>query len=103
MKQIPCPTCRGQGFVMARGMLEEVAVSAMLEAADRFGISVDALRGRSRDAGICRARTAAIKQMRAAGLTLKEIGLFLGGRDHSTIIHALQKPDQVDGRTYAEA
>ncbi len=39
------------------------------------------------------ARDKAARRMRDSGMILKQIGLELGGRDHSTIIHSLYKAD----------
>ncbi|GIX00425.1 MAG: chromosomal replication initiator protein DnaA [Pirellulaceae bacterium] len=53
---------------------------------------LSALRGASREARIVRARGLAMylcRQMTSA--TLKEIGGYFGGRDHSTVLHACRK------------
>lgn len=61
---------------------------------DAHGISLSVLRGRSRRADIARARHELMYRMRNAGMSLKEVGSFLGGRDHSTVIHGVRKIQQ---------
>lgn len=56
------------------------------EVAERHGLTVADLVGPSRKAYIVCARAeAAYRILRSTDLTLREIGLRLGGRDHSTI------------------
>jgi chromosomal replication initiator protein len=57
-----------------------------------FNIPVPALTGKSRAKPIVEARHAAMYLLREdADLALKQVGLILGKRDHSTIIHGCQK------------
>lgn len=93
MKQIQCRSCEGRGFFMVREVTEadEILVAVALE----HGVGVDRLRGPSRGATLCRARFHAAKMLREAGYSLKEIGYVLGGRDHSTIIHALKRAESL--------
>jgi len=57
-----------------------------------FGISPQALAGKSRARPIAEARHAAMYLLREdSQLALKQVGLMLGHRDHSTIIHGVQK------------
>lgn len=57
-----------------------------------FGVDPDVLVGRSRTAYVTSARQAAayVLRLRFQQLSLHEIGTLLGGRDHTTIIHALK-------------
>ena len=60
------------------------------EVAQEHVVSVAALVGPSRRATIVAARACAIWRMRKEeNLALKQIGLLLGNRDHSTILHHL--------------
>jgi chromosomal replication initiator protein len=57
--------------------------------AQRFGLSVDALRGKSRKKEIALARMIAMAlATENTNNSLKRIGQLFGGRDHTTVIHA---------------
>jgi chromosomal replication initiator protein len=57
-----------------------------------YGISQQALAGKSRARPIAEARHMAMYLLREdAQLALKQVGLLLGRRDHSTVIHGVQK------------
>jgi chromosomal replication initiator protein len=57
-----------------------------------FNIPVPALAGKSRAKPIAEARHVAMYLLREdADLALKQVGLLLGHRDHSTVIHGVQK------------
>jgi chromosomal replication initiator protein len=57
-----------------------------------WGISVDALRSKSRTKTITEPRQVAMYLIRIImGLQLTEIGSSFGGRDHSTVIHSIDK------------
>ena len=57
-----------------------------------FGVPVQALAGKSRAKPIAEARHVAMYLLREDGeLALKQVGLLLGHRDHSTVIHGVQK------------
>jgi chromosomal replication initiator protein len=56
------------------------------------GVSLQALSGKSRARPIAEARHIAMYLLREdAQLALKQVGLLLGHRDHSTVIHGVQK------------
>ena len=56
------------------------------------GVSLQALAGKSRARPIAEARHIAMYLLREdAQLALKQVGLLLGHRDHSTVIHGVQK------------
>jgi chromosomal replication initiator protein len=55
-------------------------------------VPVQALAGKSRSKPIAEARHVAMYLLREDGeLALKQVGLLLGHRDHSTVIHGVQK------------
>ena len=57
-----------------------------------FAISTEALAGKSRARPVAEARHTAMYLLREDGqLGLKQIGFLLGQRDHSTVIHGVQK------------
>ena len=57
-----------------------------------YGVSPQQITGKSRAKPIAEARHVAMYIMREDGeLALKQIGLHLGHRDHSTVIHGIQK------------
>jgi len=60
--------------------------------ADYYGVEVSALRGPGRHKKLALARQVAMYLLREdAGRSLTEIGRLLGGKDHSTVLHACQK------------
>ncbi len=60
--------------------------------ADYYGVGLDALRGQKRDKAIVTPRQIAMFLMRAeTDVSLLKIGAELGGRDHSTVLHACDK------------
>lgn len=57
-----------------------------------YGIKPTQLKGAKRDAGLVRARQACMFVLKKdVGLTFSEIGNLLGGRDHTTIMHGVEK------------
>jgi chromosomal replication initiator protein len=57
-----------------------------------YGVPIQAITGKSRAKQIAEARHVAMYLLREDGeLALKQIGLLLGHRDHSTVIHGVQK------------
>lgn len=93
----------------ARGELDRLAVprpeppdsTAILSSvAARFNLDVMTLRGRDRHAKVVRARQLAIYLCRQlTPLSLTQIAAIFGGRDHTTILHAIR---QVDRRLTAD-
>ena len=65
---------------------------AILErVADRFGITVRALKGRGRSPNLAGARRIAVHLLKILGdASYSEIGTLLGNRSHSTMVHAHQ-------------
>jgi chromosomal replication initiation ATPase DnaA len=66
-------------------------------AADLFGVTVDDLTGPRRHRHIVQARQAAAWSLRTCypTMSMESIGQLLGGRDHSTIVHAIQRAEQL--------
>jgi chromosomal replication initiator protein len=63
--------------------------------ADYYGVELDALKGQKRDRAIVTPRQIAMFLMRAeTDVSLLRIGQELGGRDHSTVLHACDKIDR---------
>ncbi len=60
--------------------------------ADYYGVQMEALKGQKRDKAIVTPRQVAMFLMRAeTDVSLLRIGAELGGRDHSTVLHACDK------------
>ena len=60
-----------------------------------YSVPIPALAGKSRAKPIAEARHIAMYLLRSDGeLALKQVGLLLGHRDHSTVIHGVQKITQ---------
>lgn len=71
-------------------MADARANAVVFATAQRFGLRVEDLTGPSRKAEIARARHLAMWLIQSeTGATLKSIGRIFGGRDHSTVIHAI--------------
>jgi len=63
-----------------------------LAVADYYGVQIEALRGQKRDRAIVVPRQIAMFLMREeTDVSLLRIGAELGGRDHSTVLHACDK------------
>jgi len=62
---------------------------------DYYSVELDALKGQKRDRAIVMPRQIAMYLMRAeTDVSLLRIGQELGGRDHSTVLHACEKIDR---------
>ncbi len=67
-------------------------LQVMALVAAHYGLEVDELLGRRRTAPIAHARQVAMYLLREEnGLSLPAIGDYLGGRDHTTIRHGVEK------------
>lgn len=63
---------------------------------DFYNIKQTQIKGPKRDASLVRARQVAMYLLKKElGLTLVEIGNYLGGRDHTTIMHGLSKVENL--------
>jgi len=66
-----------------------------LAVAEYYGVEMEALKGQKRDRAIVTPRQIAMYLMRAeTDVSLLRIGQELGGRDHSTVLHACDKIDR---------
>ncbi len=84
-----CPLC---GSDVKPPRLEyEIAMEIINEVSVEHMITPGELISPSRARHYVSARDCAAKRMRGHGLSLKQIGLFLGGRDHSTMIASLKR------------
>ena len=64
--------------------------------ADHFDLSIAQLCGQRKLRSICQARYIAAKLMcELTGLSTPEIGLKLGGKDHTTVLHNLHRADEL--------
>ena len=61
------------------------------EVAREFWISRFRIRARTRSQTVCVARDELCRRLHADGYSYRDIGEFLHGRDHSTIIYAVQR------------
>ena len=95
MRRSPTLELAQQALQGLSSSTETVALTptSILDAvADHFQVSVDALKGRSRDQQVTLARHIAIYLVREKTTCgLQDIGRMLGGRDHSTILRGHQK------------
>ncbi len=83
-----------------RDMIKEsrgLEVTDVIEAVSRaFNIPAREIKGKRRKKEIVEARQAAMYLMRhMLGMSLKSIGYSLGGRDHSTVIHSIEKVEKL--------
>ncbi len=63
--------------------------------AKQSGVPLVELRGQSRKSHLVRARSlAALVCRRKCGKSLAKIGEYFGGRDHTTVLHAIRKTEQ---------
>ena len=64
----------------------------LTKTSESFGVSLEKLQGPSRDRQTSEARHVAMYLLRKkTSLTLREIGLILGGRDHASVVSAINK------------
>ncbi|MEP7158662.1 MAG: chromosomal replication initiator protein DnaA [Chloroflexota bacterium] len=67
----------------------------VLAVSEYYSVDLDALKGQKRDRAIVMPRQIAMYLMRAeTDVSLLRIGAELGGRDHSTVLHACEKIDK---------
>ena len=72
------------------GIKKTVSIEAVLHAvSDRFNVSISQLQSKSRTRSLALPRQIVMYLSRKlTNMSLTEIGGFVGGRDHSTVIHA---------------
>ena len=82
--------------MVKNGAPKKIAVQAIQKAvAQHFDIPIDSLRAKTRIARVVIARQVGIYLSRElTALSLVEIGKRFGGRDHSTVLHAIGKVKQ---------
>ena len=84
----------GYGAVLSlwKGWLPRRQTMAQIvaEVAGRHGLEVSDLRGECRLQEISWARQEAMAIMMAAGKSSVQVGIFLGGRDHTTVLHGVK-------------
>ena len=75
------------------GNKKSVTIEAVLHAvSDRFNVSISQIQSKSRTRSLALPRQIAMYLSRKlTNMSLTEIGGFLGGRDHSTVIHSDEK------------
>lgn len=70
--------------------MENEAIKIILDIANRKGLLVQDILGRSKALSIVAARRQAIREVRAStNMSLPEMGKVFGNRDHTTILHYL--------------
>ncbi len=76
---------------------QPVDQNAILTAtADEFGVAIPDMKGSRRTKQLVLARQVAMYTMRRMlDLSLKEIGFCFGGRDHTTVMHAIEKVERL--------
>ncbi len=76
---------------------QPITQDAIVEAvASTYGVSVADIKGRSRTKQLALARQVTMYLLRAnTTLSLKEIGRCLGNKDHTTVMHAIDKVEQL--------
>jgi chromosomal replication initiation ATPase DnaA len=67
--------------------IRESMASVAYRVASLYGLTVDDLRGRARERNIAHPRQHFMHGARDAGHSLPAIGRYLGGRDHTTVLH----------------
>jgi chromosomal replication initiator protein len=84
------------GGVLSGGEAPEITPGLIRErVANVFGVSVDALSSKKRTKEVTVPRQVAMYLIRELlDLPLVEIGKLFGGRDHSTVIHSIQKVEE---------
>ena len=76
---------------------DEIAISKITQSVARiFGQKTTDLRSSSRKQSVVRARSLAMLLARKlTSKSLNQIGLYFGGRDHSTVLHAIRKTESL--------
>src|SRR5207248_761904 len=81
------------GTILSSRQHRQVSTIQIIEAVSRFyDVSLDDMRGPKRQKEIVKPRQLAMFLLREeASLSYPKIGRELGGRDHTTVIHAVEK------------
>ncbi len=93
MGEEPCVEhVKGRGDVAEAPPGSALAADGVEAVAAAFGVAASELRGRSRQRHLVEARQVAMYVLReATDLSLPAIGRALGGRDHTTVMHGLER------------
>ena len=76
----------------AKKRTQAASPDAVIEAVcNYYNIKTTQIKGSKRDASLVRARHICMYLLKEQGLTLVEIGNLLGGRDHTTVMHGVEK------------
>ncbi|MBP6098706.1 MAG: chromosomal replication initiator protein DnaA [Candidatus Levybacteria bacterium] len=76
----------------AKKRTQVASPDAVVEAVcNYYNIKTTQIKGSKRDASLVRARHVCMYLLKEQGLTLVEIGNLLGGRDHTTVMHGVEK------------
>ena len=76
----------------------ETRARILREVCEKHGVTLDELRGEARPADVCDARHEAFYRMRVeVNLSYPRIGQVMGGFDHATVIHGIEKHAQLHG------
>lgn len=68
------------------------AMSIIREVSDQYGVSVETMRGKKHARLLFDARRDIYRRLREErSLSFNQIGIIMGGRDHTSIIHALNR------------
>jgi chromosomal replication initiator protein len=89
-----CRVCQGEGAVVVNDLMDvekSVVKRIIAAAASEHGVMPYEIVGRSRQPAIAAARFQAAYHIRQwfPEMPLKRVGMYLGGRDHSTISHGI--------------
>jgi hypothetical protein len=87
------------------GAFRKTAAMIISEVSEASGYSIEDLKGPSRCAPLVAARQFAIWRVRkeCPHLSLPQIGRFFGGRDHTTVLHAIRKIERLRAEANPEA
>ena len=76
----------------AKKRTQAASPDAVIEAVcNYYNIKTTQIKGSKRDASLVRARHICMYLLKEQGLTFVEIGNLLGGRDHTTVMHGVEK------------
>lgn len=56
-----------------------------------MGVPGRIMRAPTRRQTVFRARAEAMRRLKEAGYGLRQIGMYFGGRDHTTVLHAIER------------
>lgn len=103
------PTRKHQVVVIASGFwgyhrldqshTAKTGLQVLADVSAETGISIAEIKGRSRNGAIASARQLAMYEIRkqCPHLSMPQIGRMLGGRDHTTVLHAVRKLERQRG------